>query len=226
MATNEQVLSHAHTLTNERAQRNTVIVEEGANGAAATFTYDHSASLAGLDGATPPRVELFTHDGGLTSTATETFNVSAGDTLEIEFRDPDNASNNPGSAWDLDAGAPFTKVTHSLAGGTDTAYTAVQVVASLNADAAFAAWGYAAVLAGSSTAVSIFPRGPVAEMKVVGGTGSSILAFPATVAKNAERVWTGATPDAAASYDAATGIVTVTGPTGATDKLAAHISFF
>lgn len=131
-------------------------------------------------------VAIYTHDGGITNTVNDNWNVSAGDTLIMEFWDPDNQYND---TYRERADGGYTEVTHELSGGTDTAYTNAQVAASLNADTEFSKWAYATIGV-TADRVTIVPKGRRGRCRVTGGTANSVLVFAGTEVDNSTRIFT------------------------------------
>lgn len=205
------------TLTRENQQRERYLVETGIAAASDTLVLVLNDST--LKEAAMPSIQAsaWTHDGGLSTGATATHVTSDGDTIVFDFKDPDNALNDSFSDG-------FTSVTHTLDGVTGGAATAAEIVASLNADTAFTAWAYAAVTA--TNVVTVFPKGPLGQVKI--GTGSTSAAasdFAATTADNAARTFTKVDMVDAAytmTYAAATKTLTITDVAG-TAKLAIFV---
>lgn len=134
----------------------------------------------------PANIEMWSHNGGLTNTVDDNWNVSEGDTLEMEFWDPDNEAND---SYRERTDGGYTEVEHTLAGGTDTAYTNAQLAASLNADENFTVFAYA-VADITANRVTIIPKGRRGRVRVTGGTANSVLVFPGTEADNSTRTFT------------------------------------
>lgn len=236
---NTHVDVQSATLTRERDQRRTVLLEAASLADTETLTYQRPEEQAPGEEAAVPHtsVAVYTHDGGLENgTAAATYVTSDGDTIILEFWDPDNDAHESPSAHDYyspDNPRKYTRVTHVLSGVTAGAATPAQIVASLMADENFTRWAYAAASIATANAVTLFPRGPRGRVRCVGGTSVLASRFPGVEADNAQRTFTRVDHVAAVtdpwdvSYDAGTRTLTITNNTAATvERVTAVVSLF
>lgn len=217
-----QIDERTHGVNGVRHQNVRYHVEAGDMGAGDTLAV--TWETAGEEGGLPPSgLEIYLHDGGFISTSAATYADDAGDTLVLEFYDPDKDDRS--DQCDLDP--RFVEVVHTLATTvTDGAVTDVQLVASLNADANFRTYAHAGLVGGDPT---IFPVGANAQVKLgEGSTADAIAAiWPSTTANNATRSFVRESIIAAAwttSYDASTHTYTITA-VGAEEKVHAVVTF-
>lgn len=112
-------------------------------------------------------ITVWSHDGGMDTTATATHVSSDDDTIVFEFHYPQNQPITTDMLRDTQP--TYTEVVHILAGVTGGAATAAEIVLSLNADTNFRLWGFAAVTA--TNVVTVFPKGPESHVRI--GTGST-----------------------------------------------------
>jgi len=219
---NARVDAAARTLTDEKEQRSRAVMEAAVMADADTLEWVRDALVS--EAAYPHMgLDVYTHDGGLENTTpAATYANTDGDTITFQFFDPDAADDDRviGSAADL--GQPdrlFTEVVHTLAGVTAGAATPAQIAASLNGDAEFSKWAYAAAGAISANGVAVFPRGLRGQARVTGVSAAAGIVYPGTTVKNAERTFTRVGPLMGGSgwdvsYAAATKTVVVTNNTG------------
>lgn len=208
-------------LTEERLQKRHFLIEAGAipNGDTIQVTHPDFADEGGF-----PMVScnVFTHDGGMSTPATATHVTSNGDTIVFEFRYPekDNVLLNSEST------TSYKTLTHVLAGVTGGAATPAQITASLNADTAFRAYGYAAVTA--SNVVTVFPVGPNSHVKIGVGSTSVVAGTFGLAITNDVRTYTQKDPSSwLATHNTSTGVVTLTNGSGSTAyKVVAVVSYF
>lgn len=155
----------------------------------------------------PQRVMVVRHTGGdITSAAAATHVVSDGDTLKLQI--------------DADGNGTFVEYTHAFSGCDAGAATAAQMAASINADSAIK--GMVLAVAGlTANAFTLFPITNRGALRVVGGTASSVLAFPGTLADTKARTYVSQTCPVIAggtgwtwSFVASTGVLTVKNETG------------
>jgi hypothetical protein len=209
-------------VNHQRWQNARYHVEAGDMGAGDTLAvvWDDSTEEGGLP---PSGLEIYLHDGGFTGTSAATYADDAGDTLVLEFYDPDKDDRSD----QCDPDPRFVEVVHTLASSvTDGAVTDAQLVASLNADANFRTYAHAGLVSGDPT---IFPVGANAQVKLgEGSTADAIAAiFPSTTANNATRTFARQDIVAAAwtaSYDASTKTYTITS-VAATEKVHVVVTF-
>lgn len=155
----------------------------------------------------PQRVSVARHTGGdITSAAAATHVVSDGDTLKLQI--------------DVDGNGTFVEYTHTFTGCDAGAATAAQMATSINADTAIND-KVLAVAGLTSNAVTLFPITNRGALRVVGGTASSVLAFPGTLADTKARTYVSQTCPVIAtgtgwswSFVASTGVLTVKNETG------------
>lgn len=139
-----------------------------------------------------PLVSLtaWSHNGGMVTPAAATQVTSDGDTIVFEFHYPQIQPVR--TDRDRDDQPNYTEVVHTLAGVTGGAATAVQIVASLNADADFKVWGFAAVSA--TNVVKVFPIGPDSHVRIGIGSTSVVAGLFGQAVFNDARTFTQLNP--------------------------------
>lgn len=211
-------------VNNSELQEQPVFVEVPdsiANADTFSYVYDAAGDLA----LPPHAVQVYTHTGGdITNTVDATWAVNSGDTIEFMVDERDN--------YQLTSAQMKTgkqKITHTLAGGTNGAYTAAQLAASIIADTALRKYVYP-VAGLTANRVSLFPAKPYVAFNVSGGTAQTVISFPGTEANWAKRTYAAGSMVIAGgtgwswSYNATTRTVTITNGTGgAVSRVAAII---
>lgn len=143
------------------------------------------------NGMPPVSVDIFTHDGGLTNGADDNWAVNNGDTIIYEVSVPDTDDSNAIAALQQKGakGTVWTKYTHVLSGVTDGAVTKTELAASLNADSTLYEYAFAAADI-TAERVTLYPRGNLGGIRVVGGTANSVLLFSGSTVLNSDRTYT------------------------------------
>lgn len=196
-----------HPGVNQSILQESPIVAEVPEAMADNDTTEISLPLVGTSFQPPRQVSVFLHTGGdITSAAAATHVVSDGDTLKLQV--------------DVKGNGVFEEFTHTFSGCDAGAATPTQLAASINGDSALSSL-LLAVEDLTSNAVTLFPITARGALRVVGGTASSVLAFPGTTADTKARTYVSQSVPVIAggtgwswSFVASTGVLTVKNETG------------